>query len=202
MFSALLYDLNSAIATSRFTSVFMCDGWALWVYCPGEVDLVRVYAICVQLSGPTVTQSYEPDLRKRMLAYWQFYARPWYFQCSNMGDMTVLNSAIAITDPFTTWYTLISCQGITDQPYRFKSADRALQVYIHFPAITYVKQEFTGAFIARYLLNYSFHQMETFSASLALCAGKSLVTGEILLTRASDAELRCFLWFKPGINGE
>ena len=35
------------------------------------------------------------------------------------------------------------------------------------------------------------HQMETFSALLALCAGKSPVT------KASDAELWCFLWYAP-----
>ena len=33
------------------------------------------------------------------------------------------------------------------------------------------------------------HQVETFSASLALCAGNSSVTGEFPLTKASDAEL-------------
>ena len=41
------------------------------------------------------------------------------------------------------------------------------------------------------------HQMETFSALLALCAGNSPVTGVfpwIPLTKASDAELWCFLW--------
>ena len=45
------------------------------------------------------------------------------------------------------------------------------------------------------------HQMETFSALLALCAGNSLVTGEFPSQRASDAELWCFLWSAPCING-
>ena len=40
------------------------------------------------------------------------------------------------------------------------------------------------------------HQMETFSALLALCAGNSPVTGEFSRTKASDAEL-CFLWSAP-----
>ena len=41
------------------------------------------------------------------------------------------------------------------------------------------------------------HRMETFSALLALCAGNSPVTGKIPLTKASDAELWCFLWSAP-----
>ena len=46
------------------------------------------------------------------------------------------------------------------------------------------------------------HQIETFSALLALCAGNSL-TGHrwIPLTKASDADLWCFLWSAPWING-
>ena len=36
--------------------------------------------------------------------------------------------------------------------------------------------------------------METFPASLAFCAGNSPVTGEFPRTKASDAELWCFLW--------
>ena len=35
------------------------------------------------------------------------------------------------------------------------------------------------------------HQMKTFSTLLAICAGNSLVT------KASDAELWCFLWSEP-----
>ena len=49
------------------------------------------------------------------------------------------------------------------------------------------------------------HQLEIFSALLALCAGNSPVTGEfdrwIPGTGASDAELWCFLWSAPWING-
>ena len=46
------------------------------------------------------------------------------------------------------------------------------------------------------------HQMETFSASLAIGAGNSPVTGEFPAhTKASDAELWCFLWSAPWING-
>ena len=47
------------------------------------------------------------------------------------------------------------------------------------------------------------HQMEICSALLVLCAGNSLVTSEftghrcIPLTKASDAEFWCFLWFAP-----
>ena len=37
------------------------------------------------------------------------------------------------------------------------------------------------------------HQMDTFSALLAICAGNSPVP----LTKASDAELLCFLWSTP-----
>ena len=37
------------------------------------------------------------------------------------------------------------------------------------------------------------HQMETFSALLALCVGNSPVTGKFPLTKASDAEPWCFL---------
>ena len=46
--------------------------------------------------------------------------------------------------------------------------------------------------------------METFSALLALCAGNSPVTGEkkIPLTKASDAELWCFLWSAPEQTAE
>ena len=39
------------------------------------------------------------------------------------------------------------------------------------------------------------HQMETFSALLALCEGES--TGGFPLTKASDAELWCFRWSEP-----
>ena len=45
------------------------------------------------------------------------------------------------------------------------------------------------------------HQMETFSVLLALCAGNLPVTGEFPSQRASDAELWCFLWSAPCING-
>ena len=42
------------------------------------------------------------------------------------------------------------------------------------------------------------HQMETFSALLAICAGNSLVTSEFPThTKASDTELWCFLWSAP-----
>ena len=41
------------------------------------------------------------------------------------------------------------------------------------------------------------HQMEAFSALLALCALNSPVTGEFPPTKASDAELWCFLWSTP-----
>ena len=46
------------------------------------------------------------------------------------------------------------------------------------------------------------HQMETFSALLALCEGDSPVIGEfphrwIPLTKANDAKLWCFLWSAP-----
>ena len=41
------------------------------------------------------------------------------------------------------------------------------------------------------------HQIETFSASLALCAGNSPVTGEFPSQRAGDAEPRYFLWSAP-----
>ena len=41
------------------------------------------------------------------------------------------------------------------------------------------------------------HQMETFSAILALCAGNSPVIGELPITKASDAELLYFLWSAP-----
>ena len=39
--------------------------------------------------------------------------------------------------------------------------------------------------------------MEMFSALLALCAGNTPVARWIPLTKASDAELWCFLWFVP-----
>ena len=41
------------------------------------------------------------------------------------------------------------------------------------------------------------HQMETFSALLALCAVNPPVTGESRLTKAGDAELLYFLWSAP-----
>ena len=41
------------------------------------------------------------------------------------------------------------------------------------------------------------HQIETFSALLAFCAGSSPVTVESPLTKASSAELWCFLWSAP-----
>ena len=43
------------------------------------------------------------------------------------------------------------------------------------------------------------HQMETFSALLALCAGNSPVTSPATIhrTKPSDAELWCFLWSAP-----
>ena len=43
--------------------------------------------------------------------------------------------------------------------------------------------------------------METFSALLALCAGNSLVPGAALdFTKASDAELWCFLWSNDWVD--
>ena len=45
------------------------------------------------------------------------------------------------------------------------------------------------------------HQMETFSALLAICAGNSPVTSEFPAQKARDAELWCFLWSAPWING-
>ena len=45
------------------------------------------------------------------------------------------------------------------------------------------------------------HQMETFSALLAICAGNSPVTDEFLAQIASDVELWCFLWCFLWING-
>ena len=47
------------------------------------------------------------------------------------------------------------------------------------------------------------HQMETFSAILALCAGNSSVTGEFPSPKASDMELKCILicaWIKSWVN--
>ena len=41
------------------------------------------------------------------------------------------------------------------------------------------------------------HQMETFSALLAICAGNSLVPGEFPTQRPKHAELLCFLWSTP-----
>ena len=41
------------------------------------------------------------------------------------------------------------------------------------------------------------HQVETFSALLAICEENSPVTAWIPLTKASDAELWCFLWSAP-----
>ena len=41
------------------------------------------------------------------------------------------------------------------------------------------------------------HKMEIFSALLVLCAGNLPVTGEFPHTKASDAELWCFLWSTP-----
>ena len=41
------------------------------------------------------------------------------------------------------------------------------------------------------------HQMETFSAWLAICAGNSPVSPEFPAQKASDAELWCFLWSAP-----
>ena len=41
------------------------------------------------------------------------------------------------------------------------------------------------------------HEMKTFSALLAICAGNSPVTGEFPRKKASDAELWCFLWSSP-----
>ena len=44
------------------------------------------------------------------------------------------------------------------------------------------------------------HQMETFSALLALWAGNSPVTGEFPSQRASDANSCCFLWYANWVN--
>ena len=44
------------------------------------------------------------------------------------------------------------------------------------------------------ILTWWRHQMETFSALLALCAGKSPVSVELPFTKAIDAQLWCFLW--------
>ena len=41
------------------------------------------------------------------------------------------------------------------------------------------------------------HEMETFSALLAICAGNSPVPGEFPTKKASDAELWCFLCLRP-----
>ena len=41
------------------------------------------------------------------------------------------------------------------------------------------------------------HQMEAISALLALCEGNPPATGGFPFTKASDAELWCFLWSAP-----
>ena len=41
------------------------------------------------------------------------------------------------------------------------------------------------------------HQMETFSALMAICMGNSPVPGQFDRTKTSDAELWCFLWLAP-----
>ena len=46
-------------------------------------------------------------------------------------------------------------------------------------------------------LLYMMHQMETFSALLAICAGKFTDHRWIPRTKASDAKLWCFLWSAP-----
>ena len=43
--------------------------------------------------------------------------------------------------------------------------------------------------------------MDTFSALLAICAGKCTGPRWIPCTKASDAELWCFVWSTPWING-
>ena len=55
--------------------------------------------------------------------------------------------------------------------------------------------------VSQYMVAWWRHQMETFSSLLALCAGNSPVTSEFPRTKASDAELWCFLWSAPWING-
>ena len=48
--------------------------------------------------------------------------------------------------------------------------------------------------LQRQKLSWWRHQMETFSALLAICTGNSPVPRWIPHTKASDAELWCFLW--------
>ena len=50
-----------------------------------------------------------------------------------------------------------------------------------------------------YLSTWWRHQMEIFSALLALCEGSPPV---VSLTKASDAELWCFLWCVPELTAE
>ena len=45
------------------------------------------------------------------------------------------------------------------------------------------------------------HQMDTFSALLAFCAGNSPVTGELPSQRPVTRSFWCFLWSAPWING-
>ena len=52
----------------------------------------------------------------------------------------------------------------------------------------------TKRLLVRYAFSWWRHQVETFSALLAICAGNSPVHGE---SPASDTELWCFLWCAP-----
>ena len=86
------------------------------------------------------------------------------------------------------------------------NSNRATNILIHVPAHVIcckVYETYVFAVEVRTWTNNHLsrtwwrHQMEAFSALLALCAGNSPVTGEFPHTKASDAELWCFLWSTP-----
>ena len=151
--SALLYISKTAKATSHFTLVFICGRWALWFYCPTVVDLVRVYAIWLQLSGRNDTKCYEPDPTWRLLAYQYIVVFP--VQGKGIYHSLVRSHEYDLSLYNMTRHTIISCNYNTGHPYMFESTNRARQVYTHF-LLSHMSNAMLLGVTARHLLNYSF----------------------------------------------
>ena len=99
---------------------------------------------------------------------------------------------------FSVWMVLrmymqcrLICTSCGNEHYIKKFTFSLSGQWFHFPWFPNNMQSLTNHPVAWWL-----YQKETFSALLAFCTGK--FTGRIPITKASGAELWCFLWSVPG----
>ena len=102
-----------------------------------------------------------------------------YFVVLQMYRLEILSHTLNVNASHLVWSRL--CQGFPRTPLSTLSKHMCGLVKI---------TDTIGSLVSlgHYARSWCRHQMETFSALLAICAGNS---------PASDAELWCFLWFAP-----